>query len=541
MSLPQKNNPAPDTASATMPDPRLPVLMIVRWSGHEPADWRWLKHWAEHYLNQDYPVVLGLVGGDLSVASALEQIGIPVQVAIATGKLTESVTQALIQTLVCAVPQAAWVGITMVEEHVDFARAGGLAHILSDAHVKGFTAIFAERWDRISLSGSLIPLGELDTPDKHYPLACALTSRLSSLPSRHQVLWRLNRRNDSTGWRDSAIAQPPIITWRYGWDHLAQERLESLAGAQKISSADGSDKDRHQTWEKNVNQGKISLANLYHWEPDARIYREQDDRRHMAAISGKLGIVTPPGRPLNLETDMPLRFFINVHSDELRRFEFLNHLKQHNLDKVERFPGLDKHWVRDHRGHWDAGRYALSLTQKRILREARRRRAPAVLIFEDDVLLDDAFTTKAAALHLPDDWGLFYFGCKHLQPPEAVAPGVVRVREAWDLHAVAVRANYYSEIMAVLSPRGRGTKGTVVEPSDRVIAGLMSRIPTYAAWPNLAWQRQKISSLANGWLNDSYDAAGHQRYHREAVTHLPESMLALSILPEMLTEKRIND
>jgi hypothetical protein len=199
---------------------------------------------------------------------------------------------------------------------------------------------------------------------------------------------------------------------------------------------------------------------------------------------------------------------------EHRRKHSLNQFWDVGLD-VTRFPAMNKSYVRDQRGHESAGLYALALTQKLLLRRASQLEAASVLIFEDDVILHPDWREKVDALELPEDWGLFYFGCQHRESPELVASGLVRVRRAWDLHAVAIRREYYSKVMAVLTPAGKKTPVGRVKPNDKAIAELMAEIPTYAAYPNLAWQQEQQSSVSVGWFNDNYARDGVQRRCRD--------------------------
>jgi hypothetical protein len=70
------------------------------------------------------------------------------------------------------------------------------------------------------------------------------------------------------------------------------------------------------------------------------------------------------------------------------------------------------------RGYESAGRYALALTQRLILREAGRRGAPAVLLLEDDVVFHPNFRELVGAVELPEDWAIFYLGCAHAERPD---------------------------------------------------------------------------------------------------------------------------
>lgn len=467
-------------------------------------------------------MVLGVIGTSDAVRSVMAETGLKFLAATTNKALVPEVEKGLIRAISAMAPDTRWIGVTCVLDHVDFERGGGLKGFLARAEESGGSAIHAERWDRIAADGELHPPPERGALRKRYPLACALTAEIAWQSTRQKVLWHRYR-----GHREAQAEPDPapgsLIAWRYGWDESALERMVDLVapgGATAVS-------EMKARWKKR--------AAFSFWEPESPVWKAQLAQRRMAANPVRIlrpPTSLPPGRAMDLENDFPLRFYINVHSNAPRRFEVKAHLHERGLEGVERFPAIDKHWVRDFRGHWSEGRYALALTQKLVVREGRRRGAPAVLIFEDDVVLDEDFIEKSNQLHLPDDWGLFYFGCKHLQPPDAIAPGVVRVREAWDLHAVAVRESRYAEVMAVLSPTGKGKVRNAVEPSDRAIAELMATIPTYAAWPNLAWQRAHPSSVLDGWTNDNYDAQGRQMNHLEAVAHLPRAMRELAASPE---------
>ena len=225
---------------------------------------------------------------------------------------------------------------------------------------------------------------------------------------------------------------------------------------------------------------------------------------------------------MDFESTFPLQFYINLNRRDDRRRTVLNTFLDQGLEQVERFPAIDSRRVRNYRGHWSAGRYALALSQKLCVREARRRGAPAVIIFEDDVVLHPEFRQRVAQLELPEDWGLFYLGVQHTEPPEYVAPGLVRIPFGLDTHAVAVNARYYQRVMAALSPQGKSGSQSI-KPSDWLLAALHREIPTYAAFPNLAWQGQENVSDLMDKRNGTYDRRGFQNPNR----HLCDDVLRL--------------
>ena len=201
---------------------------------------------------------------------------------------------------------------------------------------------------------------------------------------------------------------------------------------------------------------------------------------------------------MNIETEFPARYWINLARRQERRFETEWRLEQAGLT-AERFPAVDARFVRKNRGYESAGRYALALTQRLAIRKAMLAGAKAVLIFEDDVVLHPEIQQRLEEIELPEDWGILYLGCAHLRRPWSARPGLVQTPYALDTHAFAVRAPYYRKVMAALA-RKEGERVPHARASDWFLADLHREIPTYACYPNLAWQAVAASDLAGGDL-----------------------------------------
>lgn len=267
---------------------------------------------------------------------------------------------------------------------------------------------------------------------------------------------------------------------------------------------------------------------------------------------------------MNFETAFPLRFWINLGRRQDRRVETEARLEELGI-VAERFAAVDARFVRkkpetrikgrkvmklgagrtgggldqdapatlapvaaakEIRGYESAGRYALALTQRLAIREAGRRKAPAVLLFEDDVVFHPNFTTLIETVDLPDDWGIFYLGCTHNEPPVWAGRRVVRANRAVDTHAIAFSAPYYKRVLEILDRHGKPNMG-IAKASDQFIAALHKEVPTYACYPNLAWQDVSSSDLL-GQEYSNYHADGMQRNWTDVVTHL---------LPELVGER----
>lgn len=227
---------------------------------------------------------------------------------------------------------------------------------------------------------------------------------------------------------------------------------------------------------------------------------------------------------MDIEATFPRRVYINLGHREDRRdaveFEFMKHGLM-----VRRQAAVKATWLQDARGYESKPRYACALSICLAIRLARQLRAEAVLIFEDDCVLHPEFRSRVAALTLPDDWGLFYFGCQHRKRPVALGNGLVRVVKALDTHAFAVRAPWYDSVLKIMRGLAKGSPVSKIA-SDLELAALHSEIPAYAAWPNLAWQAVSASAIT-GVTYSNYQEDGRQVLCQEMLAGLDAEMGAV--------------
>ena len=116
---------------------------------------------------------------------------------------------------------------------------------------------------------------------------------------------------------------------------------------------------------------------------------------------------------------------------------------------------------------------------------------------------------------------MLYLGCMHRQRPIPVSPGLVRVTDAVDTHAVGFRASTYQAALTAMRGRGRGTGPRIA--SDAELAALHATLPVYACYPNLAWQAVGFSSI-RGVVVQNYREDGSQMTFNEAVAGLEQEM-----------------
>lgn len=229
---------------------------------------------------------------------------------------------------------------------------------------------------------------------------------------------------------------------------------------------------------------------------------------------------------MRLQEVFPYQVCVNLRDREDRRREAWSRFAAAGLE-VDRQPGIPKEWVKDSWGFMNPSRYACSLAKRLAIRRAKLAGAPAVLLFEDDVVLAPDLHERLAEIELPEDWGIFFLGCKHLARPVPFAPGLVRVSRAADHHAMAIRAEYFNAAIRGLAGYSKGSPPKI-RYSDVKMSEIQAQVPTYAAFPNLAWQALSFSNNA-GSTQSHYDLQGRQRTQLHAVAGLECGMANLRL------------
>jgi hypothetical protein len=229
---------------------------------------------------------------------------------------------------------------------------------------------------------------------------------------------------------------------------------------------------------------------------------------------------------MDFEKLFPMRVYMNLDRRPDRRRVAEAEFRAAKL-KVARWASVDGKRVRNTHGFSWPSRYAVSLSKRLIVRAARNEKMDAVFIFEDDVVLHSDWRDRVNQIKLPDDWGMFLLGCQHLARPEPVAPGLVRVAEAADNHAIGIRRDWYERVLFVLRHGRDDARIWPHTASDRHLAALMREVPTYAPCPNLAWQRKAVSDQT-GKNYTHYDASGTQVPNRHLLSHIGQFWNATS-------------
>ena len=185
---------------------------------------------------------------------------------------------------------------------------------------------------------------------------------------------------------------------------------------------------------------------------------------------------------MDLGKTFPYRALLNVTRDVEKRLAASRQLEDHGVAFV-RLSAIDPQWLgkRKKQRDIDPSIYARSLSLRLAIRAAARNDTSALMVVDDRIHINDVFHRHLAELDLPSDWGLFLFGCRHIEKPTIVQPGLVRVTGAISASAMGMSRSCFRKISRSLY-QACSTSGPTI---DQVFLALQKEIPTYAPFPNL--------------------------------------------------------
>jgi len=188
----------------------------------------------------------------------------------------------------------------------------------------------------------------------------------------------------------------------------------------------------------------------------------------------------------------------------------------HGLTGMERFEAFDGASMRLPDG-WDygAGSYGCLRSHTTVVKAARDRGSPSILIVEDDVEfhphLNSLFDRYAG--QIPADWDALLFGGMHLAPPGPVSPNIVRLNQTSSTYAWALRSTLYDAFLEI-------NRDTIIAVDENNHI-LQQRFAFYGFMPHLAWVRERDHS-------DVMEAETNPWWLRHSlVMHGPEQERAL--------------
>lgn len=191
-------------------------------------------------------------------------------------------------------------------------------------------------------------------------------------------------------------------------------------------------------------------------------------------------------------------FVINLDHREDRLKAITIELAKHGI-VAERIPAIKGNPRRLHVEGLPAD-VGCTLSHVKCIEVAKERGYKSVLIFEDDAVLRDNFTSlfKDYWSRVPEDWDMVYLGGnhwgRHLEMKDnprldKVADNVYRTLHTLTTHAYVIKDTIYDKVIEYL--------GVANKPVDMMYVDLQQTCKVYALRPNLAWQKADISDINN--------------------------------------------
>ena len=200
----------------------------------------------------------------------------------------------------------------------------------------------------------------------------------------------------------------------------------------------------------------------------------------------------------------PHKVCINLDRRSERWRQMQDKFYQHGIHSVQRFAAIDGD-AATIPASWPGtpGAYGCLLSHLEVVREARRRGLPGILIFEDDVVFDDQFEQKFSEYirQLPADWDMLFFGALHKDELIRVSDNLGRITQSNSTYACVLRDTVFD---AFIELNSRGDE--VLDVNSLV---LQKQFNCYCFLPHLAWVEVAYS--------DAQQKPVHHWYLRESL------------------------
>ena len=192
----------------------------------------------------------------------------------------------------------------------------------------------------------------------------------------------------------------------------------------------------------------------------------------------------------------PYKVCINLDTRPDRWARAKERFARHHLNDVIRFPAVDGARLEPPDGWNDVpGALGCLHSHLSVVGEARKRRAPTVLIFEDDVDFDEQLNEKffKCAGQIPSDWDMILLGGSHWEEPVRWSDNIFKATSTAATHAYALKQTIYDAFIAL--------NGEALHPVDVNNTLLQRDFNCYCLMPHLAWQEEGYSDIAGRTIN----------------------------------------
>ena len=213
---------------------------------------------------------------------------------------------------------------------------------------------------------------------------------------------------------------------------------------------------------------------------------------------------------MSINDFFPHQICINLDKRSDRWSRMRSRFSENGLDLVVRFPAIDGATLTIP-ASWQSfpGAYGCLQSHLAVVKQAREKAQPSVLIFEDDVVLAPELnkTFDRYVDQVPPDWDMLFFGAIHGPPLIKVARNLVRVKHSLSTFAYALKHTIYDEFIE------QARKATnVLDESTRA---LQRDFNCYCFKPNVAWVEEDYSDVREErsnlwWLRESLVLHGPQ-------------------------------
>lgn len=189
-----------------------------------------------------------------------------------------------------------------------------------------------------------------------------------------------------------------------------------------------------------------------------------------------------------IDAAFPYKVCINLGRRPERWRRMQRKFARQGIHAVERFPALDGETL-DIPPHWThtRGAYGCLRSHLEVVGHARRLGAPAVLIFEDDVIFAPRLRERFASYveQLPGAWDMLFFGALHKDEPVEVSENIVRLTRSNSTYAYALRETVFDAFIEL------NRRAEDVLDNNSFI--LQQRFNCYCFMPHLAWVENDYS------------------------------------------------
>lgn len=135
----------------------------------------------------------------------------------------------------------------------------------------------------------------------------------------------------------------------------------------------------------------------------------------------------------------------------------------------------------------------VAATFKKIIKRAKKKRLPYVLIIEDDLFVIDPRKVVDALNNVPEDWDILLGGVYHYVPDSKYNEHWTKVQDFCSLHFIIVCDRIYDKVLAL---------NTNTQHLDRVL-GADKSLNVYLIHPMPCQQRSGYSNIRKKQVNDN--------------------------------------